>query len=70
MNEVTKRFAILVAAVCFLFVAVLYRNHGRFQVLGVGDDWMAIDSHTGQTCVTTGPDHGITPCKDLAKSWK
>jgi hypothetical protein len=78
MNETTKRFTILVLAVCFTFcflsIAVLYRNVGRFRSFtpaeGAGRS-AALDTHTGQLCLTVPQsDKSVPLCSDLAESWK
>lgn len=47
MNENTKRLLIVAAVVCFLAVAVLYRNHGRFQTMQETNPGLALDARWG-----------------------
>jgi hypothetical protein len=78
MNETTKRFAIFVVAVCFMFcfffVAVLYRNVGRFRSFHSSEGaarGAALDTHTGQLCLTVPQsDKSVPLCSDLAESWR
>lgn len=66
MNETTKRVLIVVATLCFVFVAILYRNVGRFQPIG-DNLQLALDTHTGRVCTTTP---SLNSCSDFAKSLK
>lgn len=68
MNEITKRLLIIVVAICFLSVAALYRNIGRFQP--IADNLrIAIDTHTSRVC-TTEPAPSENACAAFAKDWK
>jgi hypothetical protein len=62
---------ILVSAICFVFVAILYRNHQRF-VPATDSVGMALDTHTGMLCLEDGAAnaHGAASCAELAKTWK
>jgi hypothetical protein len=55
MKDVKKTLAlaIVVSAACFVFVAVLYRNHQRFTP-ATDTVRMALDTHTGMLCLKTG----------------
>jgi hypothetical protein len=55
MKDVKKTLAlaIVVSAACFVFVAVLYRNHQRFTP-AIDTVRMALDTHTGMLCLEDG----------------
>jgi len=55
MRDVKKTLAlaIVVSAACFVFVAVLYRNHQRFTP-ATDTVRMALDTHTGMLCLEDG----------------
>jgi hypothetical protein len=54
MKELKNSLVVLVALACFVFVAMLYRNHQRF-IPATDTVGIALDTHTGTICAENGP---------------